>query len=213
MSVGTEIRRRRKALKLTLEDMAHRLDSDTGNLSRVERGQQGASEAMLHKIAHVLGCTVADLFAGTAPSNVTQTPIGSRRIPVVSYVRAGHMAEAVDPYPVGDAEEWILTDQLELSAGAFALRIRGDSMLPEFREGDTVIIDPAIAPLPGDYVVAKNGDNEATFKKYRPRGINEHGNPVFELVPLNDDYPSMRSDRTPIRIIGTMIEHRRYRKK
>ena len=213
MSVGKEIRRRRKALKLTLEDMAYRLDSDTGNLSRMERGQQGASEAMLHKVAHVLGYTVADLFAGAEPSNVTQTPIGSRRIPIVSYVRAGHMAEAVNPYPAGDAEEWILTDLLELSAGAFALRIRGDSMLPEFREGDTVIIDPAIAPLPGDYVVAKNGDNEATFKKYRPRGINEHGDPVFELVPLNDDYPSMRSDRTPIRIIGTMVEHRRYRKR
>lgn len=212
-AVGSEIRRRRKVLGMTLIELAGHVDGDNGNLSRLERGQQGYSDEMLHKIAKALGCTVADLFAGAEPGNVTQTPIGTRRIPVVSYVRAGHMAEAVDPYPVGDAEEWILTDLLELSASAFALRIRGDSMLPEFREGDTVIIDPAIGPLPGDYVVAKNGDNEATFKKYRPRGINEHGNQVFELVPLNDDYPSMRSDFTPIRIIGTMVEHRRYRKR
>lgn len=213
MSVGTEIRRRRKALKLTLEDIVERVGSDTGNLSRIETGKQGASEDMLRKIAQALGCTVADLFAGAElPSNVTAVPIGTRRIPLISCVQAGAMTEAVDPYALGDASEWMLTD-LELSQNAFALRIKGDSMLPEFREGDTVVIDPAIHPLPGDYVVAKNGENEATFKKYRPRGVNEQGQQVFELVPLNEDYPSMRSDLTAVRIIGTMVEHRRYRKR
>lgn len=146
------------------------------------------------------------------PSNVSAAPLGSRRIPLISYVQAGHMSEAIDPYQVGDAADWLLTD-LELSANAFALRIKGDSMLPDFREGDTVVVDPAVEPIPGDYVVAKNGDNEATFKKYRPRGVNERGDTVFELVPLNEDYPSMRSDITPIRIIGTMVEHRRYRRR
>lgn len=213
MNVGSEIRRRRKALKWTLEDLANRVDSDTGNLSRIETGKQGASEDMLRKIAVALGCAVADLFAGAeGATNVAVAPIGTRRIPLISYVQAGHMTEAVDPYAVGDGADWLLTD-LDLSANAFALKIKGDSMLPEFREGDTVIIDPAVLPLPGDYVVAKNGDHEATFKKYRPRGVNEHGQQVFELVPLNEDYPSMRSDITPIRIIGTMVEHRRYRKR
>lgn len=213
MSVGKEIRRRRKALKWTLEDLVERAGSDTGNLSRIETGKQGASEDMLRKIAAALGCSVADLFAGAeGAANVTAAPLGSRRIPLVSYVQAGHMTEAVDSYVVGDASEWMLTD-LELSVHAFALRIKGDSMLPEFREGDTVIIDPAVGPLPGDYVVAKNGDNEATFKKYRPRGINERGDQVFELVPLNEDYPSIRSDLSHVQIIGTMVEHRRYRKR
>lgn len=213
MHVGTEIRRRRKALKWTLEDLAGKVDSDTGNLSRVETGKQGASEDMLRKIASALGCTVADLFAGAEGStNIAPTPMGARRIPLVSYVQAGHMTEVVDSYQAGDGSEWILTD-LELSMNAFALKIKGDSMLPEFREGDTVIIDPHVQPLPGDFVVAKNGENEATFKKYRPRGSNEEGETVFELVPLNEDYPSMRSDIQPVRIIGTMVEHRRYRRK
>jgi SOS-response transcriptional repressor LexA len=145
-------------------------------------------------------------------ANVLPAPIGTRRIPLISYVQAGHMAEAVDSYPVGSGAEWILTD-LELSPTAFALKIKGDSMLPEFREGDTVIIDPSVQPLPGDFVVAKNGEHEATFKKYRPRGHDDHGDTVFELVPLNEDYPSTRSDVTPVRIIGTMVEHRRYRKR
>lgn len=154
----------------------------------------------------------ADAPTPPEPSNVSAAPLGARRIPLISYVQAGHMREAIDPYQVGDAADWLLTD-LDLSANAFALRIKGDSMLPDFREGDTVVIDPAVEPIPGDYVVAKNGENEATFKKYRPRGVNERGDAVFELVPLNEDYPSMRSDITPIRIIGTMVEHRRYRRR
>lgn len=212
-AVGAEIRRRRKALGMTLEDLAFQIGGDNGNLSRLERGKQGYSDEMLRKIAKALGCSVADLFAGAErESNVQRVPIGTRRIPLISYVQAGHMTEAVDAYAVGDAEEWLLTD-LDLSSGAFALRIKGDSMLPEFREGDVVIIDPAVLPLPGDYVVAKNGENEATFKKYRPKGLNEQGQQVIELVPLNEDYPSIRSDITPIQIIGTMVEHRRYRKR
>ena len=86
-------------------------------------------------------------------------------------------------------------------------------MLPEYRPGDRVIIDPNVTPQPGDCVVAKNGDDEATFKKYRPRGIDAQGRLVFELVPLNDDYPTIRSDVTPAHIVGTMVEHRKYRRR
>jgi len=97
------------------------------------------------------------------------------------------------------------------SKHTFALRIVGNSMEPEFKEGDIVIIDPDVKPSPGDYVVARNDEEEATFKKYRPRGI-INGQEIFELVPLNEDYAAMRSDQQPIQIIGTMMEHTRYRR-
>jgi SOS-response transcriptional repressor LexA len=214
MNIGLEVRRRRKANGWTLEQLVDRIEklggrTDTGNLSRLERGQQGYTDDTLRVIAAALGCSISDLFSG---ENVEITPIGSRRVPLINYVQAGHWTEVTDPYTVGDAAEWLLTD-LELSTSAFALKIKGDSMLPDFREGDVVVIDPSVAPLPGDFVVAKNGDHEATFKKFRPLGINEQGNTIFKLVPLNEDYPFMRSDIEPIRIIGTMVEHRRYRKK
>ena len=82
-----------------------------------------------------------------------------------------------------------------------------------FKDGDLVVIDPNVMPHPGEYVAAKNGHDEATFKKYRPRGLNADGLEYFELVPLNPDYETMRSDLQPITIIGTMIEHRRFRKR
>ena len=35
----------------------------------------------------------------------------------------------------------------------------------------------------------------------------------FEFVPLNADFKTMRSDQQPIRIVGVMVEHRKYRRK
>ena len=216
MSLGDNIRQRRKALGWTILDLANRIGSDVGNVSRLERGKQGYSDEILSKIAAALGCPVGDLFQGIpAESNVEVTALGSRRIPVLSYVQAGALTESVVPYT--NPDDWLLTD-LDLSRSAFALRIKGQSMYSpmseeSFNEGDLVVIDPSVEPLPGDFVVAKNGEHEATFKKYRPRGVNENGVVVFELVPLNPDYPSIRSDYTHVDIIGTMVEHRRYRKR
>lgn len=169
------------------------------------------------KVAAILGHSVDELLGmdthDSSPTvEVVPVSLGARRVPLISYVQAGAMTEMVASYPAGFALDWLLTD-LELSEGAFALEIQGDSMTPDFRPGDRIIVDPTIKPGPGDFVVAKNGDHEATFKKYRPRRIDEKGEEVFELIPLNDDYPTMYSDVTPIRIIGTMVEHRRYRRR
>lgn len=140
--------------------------------------------------------------------NVTHAPIGRRAIPVISAIQAGALKEIAEPYEPGDGSETIYTDD-EYSRWAFALVIEGDSMLPEFKPGDQVIIEPEWEPRPGEYVAAKNGREEATFKKYRQRGTDAAGGPVFELVPLNEDYPTMRSDEQQLTIIGVMAEHRR----
>lgn len=144
--------------------------------------------------------------------NVSPAPIGVRQIPIISYVQAGMMTEAMDPFALGEGFELVQTD-MDVSEGTFGLRIKGDSMLDEFKEGDVVIIDPAVQALPGDFVVAKNTEEEATFKKYRPRGTNERGEMIFELVPLNDDYPTLQSERDHLAVIGVMIEHRKYRRR
>ena len=196
-------------------------DVSQGTIGNIESGAR-QSRGSLPKIAKALGVSHDWLAEGEGemlptggrvePSNVTPAPIGTRRVPLISYVQAGCWTEATDPATVGDGFEYLLTD-LELSGSAFALQIEGESMLPQFRPGDRVIVDPEICPQPGDFVVAMNGGHEATFKKYRPRSMDEAGNVVFELVPLNEDFAPMRSDQTPIRIVGTMMEHRQYRRR
>ncbi len=131
---------------------------------------------------------------------------GPRALPIISYVQAGRWREIVDAFPRGSADDYV-KPRNEHGPHSFALYVEGDSMTPEFTAGDIIIIDPDIAPNPGNYVIARNHEQEATFKKYRPRGRGADGQEVFELVPLNDDYATLRSDNDGAVIIGTVVEH------
>jgi SOS-response transcriptional repressor LexA len=164
----------------------------------------------LLQIAEALGVAPAELL--TEYSNVELSSLGTKRLPVWDYVQAGLWA-GVSPNLRGEEmQDYVLTDG-EYSDAAFALVIKGDSMEPDFKEGEVVIIDPAVNCQPGDFVVAKDSRGEATFKKYRPRGLNDQGKEFFVLEPLNHDYEPMRSDLQQIQILGTMVEHRKYRRR
>jgi len=63
MPLGSALRQRRKALGLTLQELAKRVEANSGNLSRIERGEQGLSEAMLRRLCAALDCTPAFLYA------------------------------------------------------------------------------------------------------------------------------------------------------
>lgn len=61
MDIGKEIRIARKAKGLTLEALANQVDTDTGNLSRLERGKQGASQELLKKIMDALDLKISTI--------------------------------------------------------------------------------------------------------------------------------------------------------
>lgn len=141
-------------------------------------------------------------------ANTTQSGRERNRVPLISYVQAGSWREVIDTFQPGDAEKFLFTD-VDVSKTSFALTVVGDSMLPDFKTGDIIIVDPEVVPLPGDFVVARNSENEATFKKYRSRGFTEQGKEIIELIPLNENYPSLRSDISPIEIVGKVVEVRK----
>lgn len=66
----------------------------------------------------------------------------------------------------------------------FALRVLGDSMLPEFAEGAVIIIDPAGAIRDGCYVMAEY-NNEYIFRQLRM--VDDK----LYLQPLNDLYDTV----------------------
>ncbi len=181
--------------------------------------------AALEMAAGIMGVSVRYLRTGKEDDSRGEVPAGLRaaqpdvrQLPVISMVQAGLGREAADPYPRGYAEQSVSVDAelaRDLGRLAFALEIIGESMLDEFHPGDIVIIDPSVKPLPGDYVVARmEDDGSATFKKYRSRGRDADGHEVFELVPLNPDYPTITVNAAnPGSIIGTMMEHRRRRRR
>lgn len=151
----------------------------------------------------------------THSAGLVSVTISARQIPILDYVQAGHpkevMNEGNDFEPIGIDERLAQ----ELGPYAFGLIVEGMSMAPEILPGDIVVIDPDVEPTPGDVVVAElDGESKACLKKYRPRGNDENGYPIIELVPYNDDYPTITiSAKNPGRIIGTVMERRLKRRK
>ena len=204
------------------------------NLGQYLNGRRPLNVNLSARLAKILGVDIADFSvrlakeAATlgidtgAKTNVSQIKTRqNKRIPILSFVQAGHLTgsgqlrEKLDAIDVGD---YINVDD-DYNDDVFALEVHGASMEPTFTEGDIIIIDPNVLPRPGDYVVAgcsgcPGEDVDTTFKKYRPRGYNKDGREYFELVPLNEDFPTISSDITPCEILGVMVEHRRqYRRR
>ncbi|MBW5406897.1 S24 family peptidase [Morganella morganii] len=206
-TVGQRIKRIRENLRLSQSDLAEKCG--WGYQSRVGNYETGARKVSVEDaviLAKALNMTPGELLFGT-PDNAEFVSPGLRSVPVVSYVQAGMFSEPDYILTPEGIEETIYFDG-PASELIFALKVKGDSMEPEFKEGDTIIIDPAVYPHPGEFVIAKNGEHEATFKKYR-----EKSNGGFELIPLNPDYSILDSDTHKISIIGTMVEHRIHRRK
>lgn len=91
----------------------------------------------------------------------------------------------------------------------FGITVQGKSMEPEFAEGDSLIVDASLTPKPGSFVIAQKDFNNTIFKKYRVLSHDEYGRDIFELVPLNNDFPKLSSLTHEIRIIGVVIRHMR----
>lgn len=226
MQTGQLIRSLRESKKLTQEQLAKMVGVSRVSISKWESGENKPKGDNLLSLASALGVSIDWLMSGNSAadaenkttsqgsgdfSNISIATLGAHRVPVLSYVQAGSFQPCADRLGEG-IYEYVTTD-LDAKSNAFAVWVKGNSMEPEFCEGDLIIVDPDAVPSPGDFVVAKNGSEEATFKKYRPRGYKEDGSEIFELVPLNDDYPKLSSETCVITIIGKVIEHRKFFKR
>lgn len=212
--IGPRIRDARTRAGMTQEILGRRCGVSRAAIAQWENSTTRPSLAHLQRAADALGVWVSWLTGeGAAASNTEQPalPPRGRTVPVIDYVHAGAWGAVTDAYPPGRGMDQIVTER-KVGGDAFALVVRGTSMESEFHEGDKIVVDPDVAPQPGDLVVAKlDAQEEATFKKYRPRGTDDGGKPVIELVPLNEDWPVLRIDAdSPGRIVGTVVEHRRY---
>ena len=105
------------------------------------------------------------------------------QVPLISDIQAGNFCEAVDNFAPGDAEEWI-PRHMPSSDNTFALRVKGESMLPVFQPGEIVVVDPERAAISGSYVVAKRvSDQRVTLKQLMQDGADNY------LKAANPDWP------------------------
>lgn len=125
-------------------------------------------------------------------NNVTATGYHLNRVPVISWVRAGEWRD-IEHYDCEDTEYIQITKAIK---DGFALRVQGDSMQPEFADGDIIVIDPHAPQDNNSYVVAIH-DDKATFKKLVFDGETPY------LKPLNPQYPLLSWDEDT-RIVGVV---------
>lgn len=138
--------------------------------------------------------------------NTTAGPDLRGRVPLISWVQAGHWNEAVNNFQEGDADEW-LTCPKSHSNSTFALRVRGVSMEPKYRDGAIIYVDPEkSADHLSNVVVQLDDEVEATFKQLVIEGGKRF------LRPLNPDWPGPKlieiNGNATIRgvVIGQFIE-------
>lgn len=157
----------------------------------------------IEKLASFFGIQKSDLIED---KNNTLT-INSKaiRIPVLGSIPAGIPFEMIED--IVDYED-ISEDMLKGGKQYFALKIKGDSMFPEYLNGDVIIVLKQDNCESGqDCVVAVNGD-DATFKR-----VFKYDNGIT-LQPLNNAYmPLFYSNEDivnkPVKILGVVKQIRR----
>lgn len=124
---------------------------------------------------------------------------------VYGTIPAGIPMECIED--IIDTEE-ISADMLKGDKQYFGLKIKGNSMYPDYLDGDTIILEKTDDCESGDECCVMVNGSDGTFKKVIK---NENG---IILQPLNSEYQPMfytneQIKSLPVRIIGKVVELRR----
>lgn len=204
-TLGEYIKAKRDEMGLSAKELAKGAGISDVHVIYIEKGKRRPTFDVVMRILRALNADVQEFLqeTGYLPANIELAGFKKLRpVPVISYVMAGRWHEVSDAFQPGDAEEWTESDAS--GEHVFALRVRGDSMEPEFREGDIVIVNPHVEAKPGDYVIVKNDAFEVTFKQLKRYGD------TLVLHPLNPKYPDIELSRGhKYQIIGKVVEKKK----
>ena len=203
---------RLKNIKAT--ELSEKTGIAKSSLSEYINGKYEAKQDGVYLLANALNVSEAWLMGLDVPMernfdnniiSLDQRSNNSAVVFVYGTIPAGVPMECIED--IIDTEE-ISTDMLKGDKQYFGLKIKGDSMFPDYLDGDTLILEKVDDCENGqDCVVMVNG-NDGTFKRVFK---NEHG---IILQPLNNNYQPMiysneQIEKLPVRIIGRVVELRR----
>lgn len=129
-------------------------------------------------------------------------PPQASSIPLLGFAQAGSGGFFDDGgFPAGQG--WDVVDfpaQPSDRPGVYALEVQGDSMLPLYRDGDILIVEPGAQIRRGDRVVVRSRDGEVMAKV-----LNRQTPKSVELISLNPDHPNRSFDVGEIDWIARII--------
>ena len=170
-----------------------------GAISQYRAGKYKASQRSLDKLARALNVSIPWLMGADVP--MTDEPAAPSlpsptitedtvTFPIVTSVAAHYDGVSIDESSIGEHIEVPAVYLKGRKPEDFcAMRVRGDSMYPDFRNDDIVLVlKQSTMNHSGEIGVISYGDDEMTIKR-----INYvDGEDWLELVPLNNLYPPRR---------------------
>lgn len=146
-----------------------------GRLTVLRRGDSLPTEEELTRLEGYFRTTLRP-HAPETTNVLPFAPSGGTPIPILGRIPAGI------PIPAVTDVLGYLNGIPDNGHDRFALRVSGDSMVPEYRDGDVVVIQVQSTAHSGADVVAYIGEEDATLKRlvYTSDGL--------ELRPLNPAY-------------------------
>lgn len=190
------------------------LGLSSSNMTNWKNGRTPKTE-VAQKIADYLGVSLDYLLGNTNSLfnemvnrvyNVASKGLDFKTenlIPVLGCVRAGYPMYAEEN--IIDYEE--ISNEMARSGEYFALKVKGDSMIPRFVDGDIVIVKKCETVENGEIAIVMVGQDEATIKKFYRTAVG------VQLVATNPNYPAMtftpeQVDSLPVTISGKVVELR-----
>lgn len=169
MHVGENIRRLRKARRLSQGAVAAMGGFDRPYISRVETGKQTPSLKFLHRLAQILDLPMAEFFTYPVTAvNDEWLEQNSRErlyvdLPVLDLTTLGAQRERATPRRTQAYEGLVgrvrvgdrITEFRAPSPDVFAIRVPDSAAAPQACAGDILIVDPAAPVADGDLAVVE----------------------------------------------------------
>lgn len=173
-----------------------------------EGRERWPSTESIAKILKSTGISVSD-FMGMVETSVPQgnslpgkyhQTASQNSVPLIGFAQAGVGGFFDDGgFPVGQGWEEI-APPTGASENAYALKVSGDSMMPLYREGDIIIVDPTAQVRKGDRVVAKTRDGEVLAKT-----LERKTSKVIELQSINPEHDTLKFNPEDLEWVARII--------
>ena len=205
MSIGKNIKNRRKELDLTQEDIAKRIGVSKQTVQKYESGViANIPSDKIEMVAEILKTTPAKLM-GWEDSNRYISPTITDDVvtfPVIGEIAAGYDEIAVEDWSGETVEVPKSYLRGREHSEFFVLSVHGDSMYPLYQDGDKVLIlRQSTLNRSGDVGAIVYDGECATLKKIEYA----QGEDWLRLIPINPNYPPREitgSDLEQCRVLG-----------
>lgn len=215
MTAGEFIKEFRKKNNLRAVDLADKLLCSQVFITNIENGKRKIPATTIEQLGQIMDkesyaqlLKLVDLEK--APESLKEEFLQLKQIKNVNQKKIPFYPDIEASAGYGRFNDSEIVEFLEVPEdlarpGNIAIRVAGDSMEPEIKDGDTIVIDTNCIECILNKIIVVNYQGAVYLKKY----VEENGK-IF-LKSINPYYPKIRiGNREELRVIGKLKSVMRY---